>query len=89
MDILHLGTPCVVLLRGMEDKEQDIHLQQLRMKTGNQLLVLRENDLNQNKLLGALENQVTKPKVIEKSINLNGAKNAADHLFGLLGLNSN
>lgn len=84
MDILHLGTPCVVLLREMEDKEQDIHLQQLRMKTGNQLLVLRENDLNHNKLLGALENQVTRPKVIEKSMNLNGAKNAADHLFKLL-----
>ncbi len=84
MDILHLGTPCVVLIRGMQDKEQEIHLEQLRMKTGNQLLVLRENDLTHKTLLRALENQVTRPRVIEKSINLNGAKNAADHLFELL-----
>ncbi|MCD4722971.1 MAG: hypothetical protein K8S13_24400 [Desulfobacula sp.] len=85
MDILHLGIPCVVLVRKMQDKEQDIHLRQLLMKTGNQLLVFRENDLNHDELFAALKNQILAPRQKEKTINLNGAAMAADHLFRLLG----
>ncbi len=84
MDILYLGIPCVVLVRDMQDKEQDIHLKQLVRKTGNQLLIFKEKDLNHNDLFEALKKQILNPGHREKTINLNGAAIAADHLCRLL-----
>ncbi|MCP4671979.1 MAG: hypothetical protein GY857_11810, partial [Desulfobacula sp.] len=84
MDILHIGIPCVVLLRNMQDREQEIHLKQLSMKTGNQLLVFQEDNLNHRDLADALEKQMLNPGHGKATINLNGAAIAADHLFRLL-----
>jgi predicted glycosyltransferase len=87
MDVLHLGTPCVVIIRNMQDKEQEIHLQQLQKKTGNQLIVLGENSLNHSDLFLALKTQLARPKKQDESINLNGAERAAKYLFSLVSPN--
>ncbi len=84
MDILYTGIPCVVLVREMQDREQDIHLKQLLAQTGSQLLVFRENSLNHLDLVDALKKQMANPEYGEKIINLNGAAIAAGHLFRLL-----
>ncbi len=84
MDMLHIGIPCVVLVREMQDREQEIHLKQLLLKTGNQLLVFQENSLNHQDLFDALKKQMLNTEHGEKTINLNGAAIAAGHLFRLL-----
>jgi len=80
MDVLYLGLPCVVLIRSMLDKEQDIHLKQLKMKTKGQLLVFKEDKLNHEDLLDALKNQILNLTTTRQAINLDGAATAAKHL---------
>jgi predicted glycosyltransferase len=84
MDVLYTEKPCVVMVRDMQDQEQDIHLKQLLMKTGNQLLIFHENGLNHQELFNALKKQMFNSEYQDNNINLNGAAIASGHLVRLL-----
>jgi predicted glycosyltransferase len=78
-DVLSLDIPTVVLLRSLQDKEQEQHLQQLGMHTGNLLCTLPERQANAETLEKLLRSQLTsKPAATE--INLNGAESSARYL---------
>ena len=80
-DILALGLPAVVLLRAMQDSEQQIHLQLLRQHTGNQLQSLDEQQITAEIIESALREQLQRPH-FSPVINLQGAENAARLLAG-------
>jgi predicted glycosyltransferase len=81
-DVLAAGLPTVVLLRAMQDNEQQKHLELLRQHTDNQLLSLEEQQITVKIIESALREQLQKPP-FSPVINLNGAENAARLLAGL------
>lgn len=86
-DVLHAKVPTVVLERGMQDDEQQQHLYKLSRFTHDFLTSVSENDLQTDKLYSLLIQQLQRSQDQHSpsfQINLNGAKNAANHLAGLL-----
>jgi len=81
-DVLATGRPAVVLLRPMQDSEQQIHLQLLRNHGGNQLLPLNEQQLTVEAIERAMREQLEKPAIPAK-IKLAGAERAAQQLIML------
>lgn len=78
-DVLSLKIPAVVLLRPLQDDEQQEHLQRLTRYTGNQLYILREQEVTADTLAEAFRKQlVTTPEATR--IDLNGAEKAAQFL---------
>jgi len=83
-DVLSLGIPAVVLLRSLQDKEQEQHLQRLTMKTGDLLRTLPESQATAETLEQLLRSQLTSTPPTT-GINLNGAESAARHLGRYVG----
>jgi len=75
-DVLAAGLPTVVLLRAMQDNEQQKHLELLRQHTDNQLLSLEEQQITVTIIESALREQLRKSS-FSPEINLQGAENAA------------
>ncbi len=88
MDVLSLHIPAVVVLRKMQDNEQQIHLQKLRLAAGNLLLSVEESQVQENELTAALEAQmkggVTANATEQSEISLDGAERAAQQLHRIL-----
>lgn len=82
-DILKLHIPAVVLLRPMQDEEQQLHLQHITRHTGNQLRVLSEQTASAEALKSTLIEQLALQPLLPK-INLNGAETAAHRLAAVL-----
>ena len=80
-DVLSLHIPAVVLLRSLQDKEQEEHLQRLQQKTGDQLCVLPEQQATAERLEQLLRKQLSLQKQHAK-IHLDGAISAAQQLAG-------
>ena len=78
-DLLATGLPAVVLLRGMQDNEQQIHTRLLQKQTGEQLITLAETGITANLVAESLQTQLQKPAV-QATINLQGAENCAHSL---------
>ena len=86
-DVLRAKVPTVVLERGMQDDEQQQHLYKLSRFTQDFLVSVPENDLQADKLHSLLVQQLQRSQDKHShsfQINLNGAVNAANHLFELL-----
>ena len=83
-DVLSLNIPAVVLLRSLQDKEQEQHLQRLTMKTGDLFRTLPERQASAETLEQLLRNQLTSTPPTT-GINLNGAESAARHLVRHVG----
>lgn len=85
MDVLCAGVPAVVVLREMEDSEQQTHLAQLSRVAGERLSVIAESaaapELLVHHLLASL--RVAAP-LGETKINICGAEVAAAHLAAML-----
>lgn len=87
MDVLSLNLPALVLLRNMQDNEQQLHLTKLQQSAGPKLKVLKdqcgEAELNEalNCLLALPEPETGQP-------NLNGAAKAAEILASFAKENS-
>ncbi len=81
-DVLAAGLPAVVLLRAMQDSEQQIHLQLLDKYTNDQLLSIEEAQLTEKNIEMGLRTQLKKTSLSAK-INLQGAENAARQLVML------
>jgi len=78
-DVLCLNIPAVVLLRTMQDQEQQQHLQQLTRHTGHQLCILPEHEATPERLEQQLHAQLDR-QLPAPSIELNGAETAAHAL---------
>jgi predicted glycosyltransferase len=75
-DVLAAGLPTVVLLRAMQDNEQQQHLRLLQQHTDNHLLSLEEQQITVKIIESALREQLRKSS-FSPEINLQGAENAA------------
>ncbi len=81
-DVLAAGLPAVVLLRSMQDNEQQQHLHLLQTYTTDQLFIIDETELNATIIETGLRTQLkTAPPATD--INLQGAENAARQLVKL------
>ena len=84
MDILWTETPAVVLLRSMQDREQEDHVAKLRPKRTAEMIVLHEQKATPDNLTRALRSLLQDPVVIQQNINMAGAANTAGHLAALI-----
>lgn len=75
-DVLFAAVPSVVILRGMQDHEQELHLQRLN-DAGFGFISLTEKKSTVQDLAADLEKQLSARPVANFSVNLYGAENAA------------
>ena len=85
-DVLYMNLPAVVLLRDMQDVEQQQHLQLLARHTGKQLRILTEEKASATALEQLLRHQVAQPPQQLRTVKLNGAETAAHSLVHALGI---
>lgn len=84
-DLLATGTPAVVLLRALDDQEQQQHLQRLAAGGAAPMIVFAENRVDARRLKRALETQLRAKRRQSEGPNLAGAENAARKIAELLG----
>lgn len=82
IDILQIGKPAVVLMRGMQDNEQQEHLKRLNDTAHAGLSIFSEAALTADLLEAAIERQLSAPSQ-RKEIKLNGAENTARRIVGM------
>jgi predicted glycosyltransferase len=80
IDVLAAQIPSVVLLRDIEDKEQEDHLARLIPLTKESIHVLRESETDATTLQTALERQLHAQATHDQRINIHGAEVAASFL---------
>ena len=80
MDIMFCGMPSLVVLREMEDKEQQIHLACLLRITGNRLTTVQESQVSAKELESLLLKNLEAAKSAPPEIKIDGAVRAAHYL---------
>ncbi|MGD9209863.1 MAG: hypothetical protein PVI90_03760 [Desulfobacteraceae bacterium] len=83
-DVLFTRTPTLVLLRAMQDLEQQEHLQALIQSRTAHLIVREEKKIQTMDLVTDLKHLLTVPFPPSKQIQLTGAESAAKYLHNLL-----
>lgn len=81
MDVLYARIPALILLRGMQDNEQRIHLEKLMAKGGGQLSILSESGANATDIRRILLENVQRRQPYSSFVNLGGAEKAAKVLY--------
>ncbi|SHO49067.1 glycosyltransferase [Desulfopila aestuarii] len=84
MDVLAEQIPAVVVLRGMQDNEQQLHLTKLLAAAGEQLKVVEEHRVEGSRLAAMLLAILAKAGHCQHTVNLDGAERAAEQLIELL-----
>jgi predicted glycosyltransferase len=84
MDVLSLQLPALVVLRDMQDSEQQIHLEKLREAAGDLFTVVEESTVKVQQLQKLLIENLKKSKVVRHAVDLNGAERAAQQLVKML-----
>lgn len=84
MDVLALNLPAVVVLRAMQDNEQQIHMEKLRHAAGDSLQVVDEAHAEAGQLADLLLGNLAGKSWPSRQINLDGAEHAAGYLMRLL-----
>lgn len=84
MDILHTGIPALVVLREMQDEEQQIHLERLEETLGETLSMVPESQVSVGELENLLLANLHKNKVPLFNIKTDGASRAASYLQNCL-----
>ncbi len=84
MDVMHAGIPALVVLREMQDEEQQIHLDKLKAVVGGYIATVLETMVRADELESLLLAQLQLEKKASFSLNTQGAANAADHIARLL-----
>ncbi|MBW2063789.1 MAG: hypothetical protein JRJ03_02530 [Deltaproteobacteria bacterium] len=82
-DVLCARRPSVVVLRGMQDREQEDHVAKLADYTGN-LVFLEDRDADSERLYRELRSLLDSAAPAGRGVNLNGAENTAKVLAGLM-----
>jgi predicted glycosyltransferase len=83
-DIFYANIPAVVLLREMQDEEQQAHMTQLNLLNRDRLMIYNEKDIEAEELAQVLIQQIQTNKLPEPEINLGGAAMAAKFLFEII-----
>ncbi len=84
MDVIYAKIPALVVLREMEDEEQQIHLRKLKEVAGEALSTASETQVSEEELERLLLAHLQKNRLPSGSLNINGAACAAKHLHSLL-----
>ena len=84
IDILQMKKPAVVLMRGMQDREQEQHLQRLNEEGHAGLAVFAETELAAEGLSDAIRRGLSDTAAQRHTINLNGAENTARWLVSMI-----
>jgi predicted glycosyltransferase len=84
MDIVHAGMPALVVLREMEDEEQQLHLQKLKEATQESLTTISEARVSAGELERLLLAQLQRERLPAVTLKKNGAACAAEYLQSLL-----
>lgn len=84
MDVLYAKVPAVVVLREMQDGEQQLHLRKLQAVAGDALAVVSENQVSSEELARLLLAHLQKKKSSSLALNTNGAACAAEYIYSLL-----
>ena len=79
-DLLYLRRPGLIVLRGMQDEEQQIHVRRLGALLANQLLAINEPEANPDNLEPLLRRQLESESQPYPTIKLDGAQTAAHHI---------
>jgi predicted glycosyltransferase len=85
-DLLAARTPGVALLRDLEDREQNAHLEKLLPVVGKYLSVLPEAEADTRMLQQALESKLHTPRLPVGIVRLDGAANAVSALHQIGGM---
>jgi predicted glycosyltransferase len=80
-DVFYANIPAVVLLRGMQDEEQQAHMTRLSFLNTERLVVFKETDVKGDALAQVLLRQLRSLKLPKPEIRLDGAAVAAEYLF--------
>jgi predicted glycosyltransferase len=83
MDVLSLSLPALVILRDMQDSEQQFHLDRLKRLSGTSLTTLEE-ECEEDRLSQALRSVLEDTRGAPVRIDFDGAGKAAEHLVTLL-----
>ncbi len=83
-DVFYANVPAVVLLRGMQDEEQQAHMTRLTLRNKDRLITYKANDVKGEDLAQALQQQLGASKLPKPEINLDGAAIAAKYLFEII-----
>lgn len=84
MDILHCRIPALVVLREMQDDEQQIHLRRLKGTLGDAISTVSESRVSVGELESLLLANLQKNETPLFTINTDGASRAANYLQSLL-----
>lgn len=84
IDVLAAQLPALVVLRPMQDQEQELHLRSLLTAIPGRFRLIREDQVNPEQLRLALEG-VQQEEISPVAVKLDGAVTAAQALFDLLG----
>jgi predicted glycosyltransferase len=84
MDVVYARIPALVVLREMEDEEQQIHLRKLKGVFGEAISTVSETQVSAEELEGLLLANLQKNRFPVIPLNTNGAAHAAKYLYSLL-----
>ncbi len=84
MDVLSLQMPTLVVLREMQDSEQQIHLEKLQEAAGGLLSTVEESTVQVQHLQKLLVENLKKNRSVHHAVNLHGAERAARQLVKML-----
>ena len=84
IDVLSVGIPTVVILREMQDQEQQAHVKCLQEKLDGFFISLSEDDVSVVGLSQALLHNVTAKMLLEQRLKVDGATRAASYLHAKL-----
>jgi len=84
MDVLAESVPAVVVLRAMQDNEQQLHLAKLLEAAGEQLQTVEEQGAKGDRLAAMLLASLEKTGQCRHTVNLDGAERAAEQLIRVL-----
>jgi predicted glycosyltransferase len=87
-DIIAANVPAVVIIRSVNDKEQEEHVSKIIQAKGRLMVSLTETEISWEKLQAALETQLNVEAERGREIQLNGSERAARSIVELLGLQS-
>lgn len=84
MDVIHAKIPALVILREMEDEEQQIHLRKLKEIAGEAITTVSETQVSAEELERLLLENLQRNRLPSISLNTNGAACAAEYIHSLL-----
>jgi predicted glycosyltransferase len=84
MDVLHVGIPATVIVREMQDGEQQLHLERLQAKDPGRFLSLREGEADGQTLAKAILDRLDTASTRPKGVDLDGGQAAARYLVSCL-----